>query len=175
MLTRENQELFREWVYHLRTTRSDLTDTSIHVLAREYAIEGRPVPLRPTKPLEFPRELRPGPLEALALWKTSRFLRRLKGLLMADMVNLPGRVVSHKTIAATGGSVVASVVCWVALHYLELQLDPEDVAAYLGTTISIAVFVASWVKRLSAREVAMARLADGTPVAPQATPKEASR
>jgi hypothetical protein len=137
VLTRENQDLFRAWVAHLREARPDLTETSLHVLAREYAIEGRSVPLRPSPPA-FPKELRPGPLELLGLWKASRYLRRVKGILMAEIANAPSVFPTRKV-----GTVIAGLVGYVAYRYFAYEITPD----VQETIAAVVVFVAAWLTR----------------------------
>lgn len=119
----------------------------------------------------LPDALQPSLREKLGLWALPGYLRRVKGILMADAVNLPKGMVAAKTKAAGAAGVIATLVCTGALFYFEVTLDPEEVAAYIGATITIATFLASYFKRTSAKEVAQARLVDGTVVQPQ-TPGE---
>lgn len=85
---------------------------------------------------DFPKELKPGPLEAVGLWKASRYLRRVKEILMADLVNQRSVIPTRKVAAAGGGGVVASLLIWAASRFLNVEMGPED-AALLATAIAV--------------------------------------
>lgn len=136
MLTRENQELFRAWVYHLRVASPDLDEPSVYVLARRNAVAGRPVPVPPPpRELGIPTEIRPGPLEAIALWKVGRYLRRLKGILMAEIANAPSVLPTRKV-----GTLLAGLVAWVAYRYFAHEITPD----MQDTIASVVVFGLAW-------------------------------
>lgn len=117
--------------------------------------------------MKLPDELKPTLWEKTGLWQLPAYLRRVKGVLMADVVNLPKGMVARKTVAATGGSVIATLVCSLALYYFEVELDAEQVSIVIGGVISTAVFLASWFTRTAAKEVSQARMPDGTVVKSQ--------
>jgi hypothetical protein len=91
------------------------------------------------------------------------------------MANLPKGRVSHKTAAAGAGGVISTVIVWAAFTYLDLELDANDVALFVGMLVSIGSFATSYVKRLSVREVSLARTDDGAKIKSQPTPEELAK
>lgn len=139
MLTRENRDLVAAWEAHLRATRSDLPRGGIILLAREYASEGRPVPLRPRAP-ELPSALQPGVVDLAGLGLARRYFRRIKGVLMADLVSQPSARPTNKVLMAGGGVSVAALL-WLA-RKLGLDLAPADaeiIIAAIGVALSYFV------------------------------------
>jgi hypothetical protein len=89
---------------------------------------------------ELPKELRPGPLEAAGLWKASRYLRRIKEALVADLVHQPTARPTNKVLMAGGGVSVAALL-WLA-RKLGVEIAPADaeiIIAAIGVALSYFV------------------------------------
>ena len=89
---------------------------------------------------KLPRELHPGPLEAVGLWKASRYLRRVKGILMADLVEQPTARPTNKVLTA-GGGVAVGLLIWAAAK-LGFDILPEDAGLIISAVgVLISYFV----------------------------------
>lgn len=87
---------------------------------------------------ELPKELRPGPLEAVGLWKARAYLLRAKEALVADLVNQPSPMPSRKVTAAATGGVTAMALIWAAKQFLGWELGAVEAEAIVAALAVIA-------------------------------------